>query len=370
MSISNSPVPDPVYLLKNVDTCLPSPSPMLIAKTGMTINRRNAIFVGVAMFDRTASGETSNDAIWHNKIPALSSELAVDIDKDPNLLHKYADNAGTKIHYVTMGSNKKPLMVFVHGFPDFWYTWRNQIQTFSKDYQVVAVDLRGYNLSGRPEGVDNYKFAVLLDDIRAVINAERNGRKAILVGHDWGAALSWLFAGQNPDLVARLVALSVPHPGAIKKEFLPWNHPLAQLDASAYATRFFAQGKGDNLTPQDLAYWVLDPRARSRYIEAFTKSSHVSLMNYYKANYALSQVALSFFDSNMKKIYSAPIKCPVLHLHGSEEHHALVSTMELEKSWMESPDDLTVKVVPGVGHFIQQEVPDWLNQTIAAWLRT
>ncbi|RYG14452.1 MAG: alpha/beta hydrolase [Burkholderiales bacterium] len=321
------------------------------------------------MLAGSASGETSNEVIWHNKIPPLSSEPAVDIDKDPNLLHKYADNAGTKIHYVTMGSSKNPLMVFVHGFPDFWYSWRNQIRTFSKDYQVVAVDLRGYNLSDGPEGVDNYKFPVLLDDIRAVVNAERDGRKAILVGHDWGAALSWLFTGQNPDLVERLVVLSVPHPGAIRKEFLPWNHPWAQVDASAYATRFFARGKGDHLTPQDLAYWVLDPAVKSRYIEAFTRSSLPALMNYYKANYALSEVALNLFDSTMKKIYSAEIKCRVLHLHGSEEHHALLSTIDLEKSWMASPGNLTVKIVPGVGHFIQREVPDYLDKTISSWLK-
>ena len=174
-----------------------------------------------AMFTHVVSGETSNDAIWHNKIPVALSEPAVDIDKDPNLLHKYAENAGTKIHYVTMGSNQKPLMVFVHGFPDFWYSWRNQIQAFSANYQVVALDLRGYNLSDRPEGVENYKFPVLLDDIRAVINAEGNGRKAILIGHDWGAALSWLFTGQNPDLIERLVVLSVPHPGAITRGIAP-----------------------------------------------------------------------------------------------------------------------------------------------------
>ena len=116
-----------------------------------------------AMYTRVVSGETSSDAIWHNKIPVALSEPAVDIDKDPNLLHKYAENAGTKIHYVTMGSNQKPLMVFVHGFPDFWYSWRNQIQAFSANYQVVALDLRGYDLSDRPEGVENYKFPVLLD---------------------------------------------------------------------------------------------------------------------------------------------------------------------------------------------------------------
>ena len=322
-----------------------------------------------AMFTHVASGETSGDAVWHNKIPAALDEPALDIDKDPNLQHKYAENAGTKIHYVTMGSNQKPLMVFVHGFPDFWYSWRNQIQAFSANYQVVALDLRGYDLSDRPEGVENYKFPVLLDDIRAVINAEGNGRKAILIGHDWGAALSWLFTGQNPDLIERLVVLSVPHPGAITRELLPWNHPIAQARASAYATRFFAQGKGDNLTAQDLAYWVVDPQVKSRYIQAFAKSSILSMMSYYKANYAFSQLALNLFDPTMKKLYGAVIKCPVLHVHGIEESHALLSTIDLEKSWIENPDNLTVKIVPGVGHFIQHEVPDYLNQTIASWLK-
>jgi pimeloyl-ACP methyl ester carboxylesterase len=322
-----------------------------------------------AMFTHVASGETSDEAVWHNKIPAALSEPAVDVDKDPNLLHKYADNAGTKIHYVTMGSDEKPLMVFVHGFPDFWYSWRNQIQAFSANYQVVALDLRGYDLSDRPEGVENYKFPVLLDDIRAVINAERNGRKVILIGHDWGAALSWLFTGQNPDLVERLVVLSVPHPGAITKELLPWNHPIAQTRASAYATRFFARGKGDNLTAEDLAYWVVNPEVKRRYIEAFVKSSILSIMAYYKANYSFSQFALNLFDPTMKKIYGAVIKCPVLHVHGIEESHALLSTLDLEKSWMENPDNLTVKIVPGVGHFIQHEVPDYLNETISSWLK-
>jgi pimeloyl-ACP methyl ester carboxylesterase len=322
-----------------------------------------------AMFTQIASGGTSGDAVWHNKIPAALSEPAVDIDKDPNLLHRYADNAGTKIHYVTMGSDKKPLMVFVHGFPDFWYSWRNQIQAFSADYQVVALDLRGYDLSDRPEGVENYKIPVLLRDIRAVIDAERKGRKVILIGHDWGAALSWLFTGQNPDLIERLVVLSVPHPGAITKELLPWNHPVAQSSASASATRFFARGKGDNLTAEDLAYWVVKPEVKSRYIEAFAKSSILAMMNYYKANYSFSQLALNLFDPSMKTITGAMINCPVLHVHGLEESHALLSTLDLEKSWMKTPGDLTIKIVPGVGHFIQHEVPDDLNRTISSWLK-
>jgi len=339
----------------------------------MTIHTYAKMFLGAvmftAMFTRAVTAETASDAIWHNKIPAALSEPAVDIDKDPNLLHKVAVNAGVKIHYVTMGSAQKPLMVFVHGFPDFWYSWRNQMQAFAADYQVLALDLRGYDLSDRPDGVENYTFPVLLGDIRAVINAERNGRKVILIGHDWGAALAWLFTGQNPDLIERLVVLSVPHPGAITREFFPWNHPLAQAKASAYATRFFAQGKGDTLTAQELAYWVVDPQARSRYIEAFSKSSISSVTNYYKANYALSQVALNLFDPAMRKLYGAMIKCPVLHVHGLEETHALLSTLDLEKAWIENPANLTIKILPGIGHFIQHEVPDELNQTMATWLK-
>jgi hypothetical protein len=117
----------------------------------------------------------------------------------------------------------------------------------------------------------------------------------------------------------------------------PWNHPIAQTRASAYATRFFARGKGDNLTAEDLAYWVVNPEVKRRYIEAFAKSSILSIMAYYKANYSLSQFALNLFDPTMKKIYGAVIKCPVLHVHGIEESHALF------KSWMEHPDNLTSK---------------------------
>ena len=154
--------------------------------------------------------------------------------------------------------------------------------------------------------------------------------------------------------------------GSALSHYFPEN---TQTRASAYATRFFARGKGDNLTAEDLAYWVVDPQVKRRYIEAFVKSSILSMMSYYKANYSFSQLALNLFDPTMKKLYGAVIKCPVLHVHGIEESHALLSTLDLEKSWIENPDNLTVKIVPGVGHFIQHEVPDYLNQTIASWLK-
>src|SRR6187401_2189069 len=104
-------------------------------------------------------------------------------DIEQRVAHAYADSNGVKIHYATLGDKSKPLVVMIHGFPDFWYTWRDQMQALSSDYYVVAVDQRGYNLSDKPKGVENYDMRLLVGDVIAVIKS--TGReKAIVVGHD------------------------------------------------------------------------------------------------------------------------------------------------------------------------------------------
>jgi pimeloyl-ACP methyl ester carboxylesterase len=87
-------------------------------------------------------------------------------------------------------------MVLLHGFPEFWYQWKAQLAEFSRDYQVVAPDMRGYNLSSKPSDVNQYQVKTLVEDIRAL--AEHLGqKKIILVGHDWGGAIAWAFAGAS-----------------------------------------------------------------------------------------------------------------------------------------------------------------------------
>src|SRR5207247_2831863 len=121
---------------------------------------------------------------WLTVLLLAGAASAADIERQVE--HGYADSGGVKIHYASLG--KGPLMVMIHGFPDFWYTWRNQMAELSSRYQTVAVDLRGYNLSDKPKGVDNYDMRLLVGDIAAVI--KHLGRdKAILVGHDWGGAI-------------------------------------------------------------------------------------------------------------------------------------------------------------------------------------
>src|SRR5438105_4960895 len=136
--------------------------------------------------------------VW---IPMVHAE---DLGKDG-----FADSHGVKIHYVTAGQG--PLLVLLHGFPDFWYSWRDQMPALAKHYQVVAVDLRGYNLSDKPEGVQNYTLDKLAGDVAAVVKHFKQ-EKAIIVGHDWGGAVAWGFAMRHPEMVERLIVLNLPHP--------------------------------------------------------------------------------------------------------------------------------------------------------------
>ena len=103
--------------------------------------------------------------------------------------HRFADSNGVKIHYAVLGEG--PLVVMIHGFPDFWYTWRHQMRALADHkYRVAAVDMRGYNLSDKPKGVESYAMPLLVGDIAAVVKAEKQ-TDAIIVGHDWGGAVAW-----------------------------------------------------------------------------------------------------------------------------------------------------------------------------------
>ena len=108
--------------------------------------------------------------------------------------HGYVNNDGVKIHYASLGTG--PLVIMIHGFPDFWYTWRYQMKGLSNHFRTVAIDLRGYNLSDKPKSVDQYSMDILVQDIVSVIRqlSDSVDQKAIVVGHDWGGAIAWSLA--------------------------------------------------------------------------------------------------------------------------------------------------------------------------------
>ena len=111
----------------------------------------------------------------------------------------YAEVGDVRLHYVEAGDG--PLVVLLHGFPEFWYGWRQQIEPLAAaGFRVVAPDLRGYNLSSKPTDVAAYDTAQLTADIRGLIH-ERGAESALLVGHDWGGTVAWATAMNFPEVV-------------------------------------------------------------------------------------------------------------------------------------------------------------------------
>jgi len=135
----------------------------------------------------------------------------------------YAKVNGIRLHYARAGHGQ--LILFAHGFPEFWFQWRRQLDEFERDYLVVAPDLRGYNLSDKPAGVSQYEISYMVDDLLALA-AHIGQKKFFLVGHDWGGVVCWFLAARHPEAVRKLVILNAPHPAVFARELR--NNPAQQ----------------------------------------------------------------------------------------------------------------------------------------------
>jgi pimeloyl-ACP methyl ester carboxylesterase len=268
----------------------------------------------------------------------------------------YAQSGDTRIHIVTAGSG--PLVVLIHGFPDYWYTWRRQIPALAEHFQVVAIDQRGYNLSDHPPGVKNYAMPKLVDDVKAVIE-HFDAKQATVIGHDWGGAVAWTFALTYPDMLNRLVILNLPHMNGLQRELA--NNP-AQREASAYARRFQLPDAAAQLTAEGLTFWVTDADARPSYVKAFERSSFESMLNYYKANFPTEP----YQPPSAAALRGPKVACPVLMIHGLKDTALLPAA--LNDTWMWLEKDLTLVTLPNAGHFVQQDAPEKVTKTILNWL--
>lgn len=266
----------------------------------------------------------------------------------------FAQSGEVKIHYVTAGQG--PLVVMIHGFPDFWYTWRAQMPELAKHYQVVAIDQRGYNKSDQPEGVENYSMDKLVGDVVAVIK-HFNRDRAIIVGHDWGGAVAWSFAMMQPEMIDRLIILNLPHLHGLQRELA--NNPKQQ-QASQYARNFQRPEAAASMQPNMLAFWVKDPAARKVYVEAFERSSMEGMLNYYKANYPREPYQAPVSDP-------PPVKCPVLMIHGLQDSALLPGALNDTWNWLEN--ELTLVTLPGADHFVQQAEPERVTEIMMSWLQ-
>jgi epoxide hydrolase 4 len=275
------------------------------------------------------------------------------------MLHHYADVNGIQLHYVTEGTGK--LILFLHGFPEFWYAWKDQIAEFGRDYRAVAPDLRGYNLSSRPEEVEQYQIPVLLQDVRALIEHLGYDR-CVLVGHDWGGALAWYFAMAHPEYLEKLVILNAPHPAIMRRE-LAQNEK--QREASQYMVGFRNPEAEQQLAANNYAtlqHTVLNSlierghmteEDRAAYLEAWSQPGALTgALNYYRATQQ--------FEHN-----GEAIQVPTLVIWGEQDQYLLTGQLDGLDGVVAN---LTVKRVPDASHWIIHEQPELVNRTIREFI--
>lgn len=286
--------------------------------------------------------------------------LPIHIYSQPGYENGIIDNNGVGIHYVTKG--KGNVIIFLHGFPDFWYTWKYQMDKFSENYKVVGIDLRGYNKSDKPKGVESYKMSSLIADVVSVIDHfSKNG--ATIIANDWGGAIGWYVAMYYPDKVNAFIACNIPHPTVFK------NYLNKNPSTGNYTSDLIADDALKNYTPDRLIEVANVPDSlRSIYKEAFQRTDIGAILNYYKANYPkpTKQSNRSNEENPINQQIQNKLKCKVLMIHGMKDKAFPSGT--LNGNWEYTDEDFTLFTIKNGGHFIQREKPELVYRIIKLWL--
>lgn len=276
--------------------------------------------------------------------------------------HKFINVNGVKLHYVESGNSSKELMLFVHGYPEFWYSWRYQLVEFSKDYWCIAIDQRGYGDSDKPGNVSDYELNNMVDDIKALVNA-LGREKCILVGHDWGSVVSWGVRARHPDCVRAHVSMA----GSSLPSFqhLMWS-TWAQFRKSWYML-FFQGPYIPELAAIMLDFYSLGnilkkSNVSDEDIECFKYTfgkpgALTPPINYYRANF------LKF--KNTKEGDDLPI--PMLCIRAEKDLYVGHSLADIMKSRYRNVEIETVK---NASHFVQQDAPAEVNRILREFLKS
>jgi pimeloyl-ACP methyl ester carboxylesterase len=278
--------------------------------------------------------------------------------------HSFVAANGVRFHVVAEGPEEAPLLLCLHGFPELWYSWRHVLARLSKRFRVVAPDLRGYGESDKPPS--GYDAATLARDVRELVGALGRSR-CFLVGHDWGGVVAYETAMRHPECVERLIILNAPHPATFARALL--TNPR-QLLRSWYIFLFQVPGLPERLLAAG------DGRAIERAFDNVPGITDEDRQVYRKAmlrpgalEKALEYYRVAFRHAlSPRRLFARlpRIVAPTLVLWG-EEDPALGSelTHGMERLF-EGP--LTVRYLPGVGHWTQQEAPEEVCRAIGSFL--
>ena len=276
-----------------------------------------------------------------------------------DIRHENVDCGGVTLHCAVAGDAGAPLMLFLHGFPEFWAAWRTPMAHFAaRGWLCVAPDLRGYNLSGKPEGVEHYRAKHLINDVLA-LGTRYSRDRFVLVAHDWGGAVAWGVAIGHPQRLSRLVMINSPHPYLFWRELS--NNP-AQQKASEYMN-VFRLPKAERVLSENgyarlqSAFGHLDAGWRAELAAAWAQPGALTGgLNYYRAS---PMYPSTKDDPGAKKLQLKPedfmVRVPTLVLWGDRDTALLPGCVE---GLGECVPDLKVVRAPDASHWIVHEKPD------------
>ena len=278
--------------------------------------------------------------------------------------HREANVNGVRLHYVEAGSG--PLVVLLHGFPEFWYSWRHQIPALAAaGYHVIAPDQRGYNESEKPPGVRSYRIEALTGDIAALIR-HVGAKTATIVGHDWGGVVAWAMPVHHPEVVNRLAVLNGPHPGAFTRELKTFN----QLRRSWYIL-FFQLPWLPELILSAFRFKSLEIMLRREAPGAFSDED-VELYKDAMRQPGAVRAAINWYRAAFRrgpsgaKRLSRAIGVKTLVIWGDRDPHLSVKLTTGLERWV---PELTVEHIPEASHWVQNDAPERVNWLLAEWLR-
>jgi pimeloyl-ACP methyl ester carboxylesterase len=295
----------------------------------------------------------------------------------PDLHHEMVDvGDGISIHTVRtfQGNPAKPVMVLVHGFPEYWGSWRRQIQEFRNEYDIIAISPRGYCMSSKPKGYMNYTTPKLVNDIFTVIHSLGVG-KVVLMGHDWGGGLCWYTAILHPELISKLIVACAPHPKLMMK-----NMNVQQLFSSWYMFLFqFPYLPELIIKAEDYKSFdslLCNPPMGVRRLGAISQADMdvykkeidrpgalTASLNYYRA--MMRSTAYGIESLALKESMQRPLQVPTLCIWADCDQ---ALRPQLLNGLGRYVDSLRVKVLENCSHYAQQDRPEEFNAAVREFL--
>lgn len=277
--------------------------------------------------------------------------------------HGFVHSNGIRMHYAAEGEGD--LVLLLHGFPEFWYSWRHQLPALAQaGYRAVAPDLRGWGETDKPRGVAAYHVDQLIADVAGLIPALGHER-AHIVGHDWGGGLAWYFAHRYPELTRTVTVLNAPHPEGFARVMKA--HPRQML-MSWYMLFFQIPALPEALSRLGNYKAIRASLQHTVHPEAFTDGDIRKYVENVSRPYALT-AGLNYYRAALRAGMPrglAPLSMPALVIWGEQDPFLLRANAESARPWA---PDLKVRYIPDSGHWVQCERPDLVNPHLLAFLR-